>query len=216
MRVYQLSPANYALQNLRHSRLKVSTFEDLNDPFELLSARVPQRSLRKALLAFKADVHASMGILCFGPNWESPVMWSHYGDKHRGMCLGFDIPDEYAIPVRYISDRNAVQFVDGMQSRGVDPQFAHDLMCSKYNAWSYEKEVRMFVGLEESDEEDGLFFYRFGPELTLQEVILGPRCTTTASEVGSALGDGARSVRVAKARLAFNSFRVVADQRSVR
>jgi hypothetical protein len=20
-------------------------------------------------------------------------MWSHYGDRHKGICLGFDVPD---------------------------------------------------------------------------------------------------------------------------
>ncbi len=215
MRVYQLSRANYALLNLQRSRLKVSTFDDLNDPFELLSASVPESSLRKALLAFKADVHASLGILCFCTNWENPVMWSHYADKHRGVCLGFDIPDQFAIPVRYIKDRQAVKYVDGIQSRGVEPSFAFELMCSKYNAWSYEKEVRMFVGLEESEEDSGYFFYPFGAELTLREMILGHRCTVSASEVATVLGDRVNSVSVSKARLAFNSFRVVTDQRSL-
>jgi hypothetical protein len=215
MRVYQLSPAKYALQNLRRSRLKVSTFEDLNDPFELLSARLPEPSLRTALREFKTDAHGSMGILCFGPSWENPVMWSHYADKHRGMCLGFDIPDEYAIRVKYIAHRTAVRFLDGVQTRGVDPRYALDLMRSKYKAWGYENEVRMFVGLDEAVEDSGMYFYPFGPELTLREVILGPRCVVPNSEVSAALESAAASTRVIKARLAFNSFRVVTDRRSV-
>lgn len=217
MRVYQLAPANYAMQNLRRSQLKVSTFDDLNDPFELLSAKLPVSSLRKALREFKADAHASMGILCFGPSWENPVMWSHYGDKHRGICLGFDIPDKFAIPVEYIDERSTIQFADGIESKGVDHQFALDLMRSKYNAWSYENEIRMFVGLNDAErDENGLFFYGFGPDLMLREVILGPRCDVSASDVAVATRQNAGNVRVLKARLAFNSFRVVTDQRSVR
>lgn len=217
MRVYQLSPANYAMQNLQRWRLKVSTFDDLNDPFELLSTKLPVRSLRKALCEFKADTHASMGILCFAPSWENPVMWSHYGDKHRGICLGFDIPDKFALPVKYIDERSTIQFVDGIESNGVAPQFALDLMLSKYKAWSYENEIRMFVGLDEATrDEDGLFFYDFGPDLVLREVVLGPRCDVSVSDAAAATLHNASEVSVLKARLAFNSFRVVTDQRSVR
>ena len=139
-------------------------------------------------------------------------MWSHYADKHRGICLGFDIPEQFAIPVRYIENRTAVRFVDGVQSLGVEPSFAFELMCSKHSAWSYEKEVRMFIGLEESEEDSGLFFYPFGAELTLREVILGHRCIVSPSEIATALGDRASSVKVTKARLAFRSFRVVTDR----
>lgn len=187
----------------------MSTFEDLNDPFELLSARLPKRSLRIALSAFKTDAHGSIGILCFGRSWENPVIWSHYADKHRGMCLGFDILDKYAIPVKYIADRTAVRFLDGVKSNGVDPKYVLDLMRSKYKAWSYENEIRMFVGLDEAEKDSGMFFYPFGSELMLREVILGPRCTVPIFKVRATLANGAASIHVIKTRLAFNSFRVI-------
>lgn len=145
-----------------------------------------------------------------------PVMWSHYSDKHRGICLGFDIPDEFAIPVKYIDERSTLQFVDGIESKGVDPQFALDLMRSKYKAWSYENEIRMFVGRDEVENEKGLFFYGFGSELVLREIILGARCDVSPSDVAAPIGLNADQGRVLKARLAFNSFRIVPDQRSVR
>lgn len=216
MRVYQLSPEKYALQNIQRSRLKVSTFEDLNDPFELLGAELSDRQRREALRLFKADAHLSMGLVCFGRTWENPVMWSHYADKHRGICLGFDIPEEFAVPVKYVSARTAFKFQDDRESKGVHPQFALDLMRSKYKDWRYEKEVRMFVGLDEAEmDSDGLYFYGFGADLVLKEVIVGPRCDTSIQAVRAALGEAASTVRVVKARLAFKTFRVVTDRRSL-
>jgi len=31
------------------------------------------------------------GVLCLTPHWDNLLMWAHYGDAHRGICLGFDI-----------------------------------------------------------------------------------------------------------------------------
>ena len=35
---------------------------------------------------------ALRAILCFSRNWDNLLLWSHYGDRHMGVCLGFDIP----------------------------------------------------------------------------------------------------------------------------
>jgi hypothetical protein len=35
-------------------------------------------------------------LLCFSADWSHPLIWAHYSDKHRGLCLGFEIPSEVA------------------------------------------------------------------------------------------------------------------------
>lgn len=37
--------------------------------------------------------HKTIGVIGFGACWPSPVMRVHYGDKHFGVALGFDVPD---------------------------------------------------------------------------------------------------------------------------
>ncbi len=32
------------------------------------------------------------------PAWSNPVIWAHYGDKHRGLCLGFEVPEMHGDP----------------------------------------------------------------------------------------------------------------------
>jgi hypothetical protein len=43
-------------------------------------------------------------MLCFSRDWHNPVQWSHYADKHRGICLGFDVPDSLLVPVQYTKE----------------------------------------------------------------------------------------------------------------
>lgn len=212
MRVYHLLPARYAIADLQFQRLKVATFQDLNDPFELLAAKLPTRAIRKAFAAFKRHMHARMGILSFGPTWANPLMWTHYADNHRGICLGFDINDQLAISVKYVSARTALRFSDDLETKGIDPAFAFKLMRSKFGGWAYEKEVRMYVGLDESVQEDGLYFYRFGADLTLREVISGPRCPIPLAELVELTSTLKATINVRKARLAFNSFTVVRNK----
>jgi hypothetical protein len=38
--------------------------------------------------------HDNIGVLCLGASWSSPVMWAHCADKHFGVALGFDVPDQ--------------------------------------------------------------------------------------------------------------------------
>ncbi len=46
-RVYHLLSCDYAIKDLNQCRLKVSTFTDLNDPFELLALRVGDKDQRR-------------------------------------------------------------------------------------------------------------------------------------------------------------------------
>ena len=92
LRVYHMMEAKWALRRaIKNQRLKVSRFENLNDPFELFALNRHTQAARKASKKFAADFNATHGLLCFGADWSNAVMWSHYGDKHKGICLGFDV-----------------------------------------------------------------------------------------------------------------------------
>src|ERR1700734_1370486 len=93
MRVYYMTSAKWGEVILRGRRLKLARFGELNDPFELslIDARV--RETRKFAKLITDHFHETIGVICFGANWASPVMWAHYADKHAGVALGFDVPD---------------------------------------------------------------------------------------------------------------------------
>lgn len=35
--------------------------------------------------------HYARGVCCFSTNYSSPVLWSHYGDQHKGICIGYSL-----------------------------------------------------------------------------------------------------------------------------
>jgi hypothetical protein len=107
IRAYHLTKLEHATSNIRSRRLKVATFEDANDPFELLALNLrgsENRSARKVLSQFKEAQRTQLGMLCFSRHWESPVLWSHYADGHKGVCLGFDVAEDVLDDVTYVDD----------------------------------------------------------------------------------------------------------------
>jgi hypothetical protein len=135
------------------------------------------------------------------------VLWSHYGAKHTGMALGFDIADAHVEPVDYTDERIAVPIVDNALE--LDEQFMRRLLLTKYKHWSYEDEVRVFVRLDHTTVERGRYFYDFSDALTLREVILGPLCEIPIEAVCSMVGSLYRDVDVIKAELAYKWYKVV-------
>src|SRR5260370_27604144 len=105
MRVYKVLDAKFGMTSLVEKRLKISTVEDLNDPSELLPFGMADKTTRMALNNTRRTWAATHGMLCFSSDWSNPVIWTHYSDKHRAVCLGFEIPDVNGTMVNYIHDR---------------------------------------------------------------------------------------------------------------
>ncbi|CAD5278865.1 MULTISPECIES: DUF2971 domain-containing protein [unclassified Imperialibacter] len=106
------------------------------------------------------------GISCFSSTPNEPLMWSHYADKHKGICLIYDKEEllsclkdsflkfEYC-PVNYkkrpilelFEDKGEVLF------KSSDP-----VLISKDSKWKYEKEIRFLAKLENKSNFKGRTF----------------------------------------------------------
>lgn len=206
MRVYKFMDAKFGLKTVTEKRLKISRIEDLNDPFELIPYNLTNKHHRRILQATRAQLAQNRGLLCFSTTWHDPVMWAHYSDKHRGLCLGFEVPKNICRSVTYESQRlpfpTSPTLVD-----------AERMLFTKYHNWRYEKEIRVWVRLE--DQEDGMYFYDFNKAIQLVQVIVGVRCTLSRKALVSALGTLAKSVKLTKARPGFRKFEIVTQQQGL-
>lgn len=214
-RVYHFQASEHALSNVALSRLRVSRFSDVNDPFELLAVNVGgHRDVRKHMQEWRTSLNTKEGLLCFSTDWQNPVLWSHYAAKHRGICLGFDLDPVIAKPVTYQSDRFVAKFDKrSVSDFELDAELVESLRCTKYKHWEYESEVRVFVDLASQCAEAGSYFYRFGAQLVLREVILGPLCDIPVDSVRTLVASLHPAAVVRKGRLAFKWFKVVPDER---
>ena len=95
-------------------------------------------------------------IGCFSKRSDSILMWSHYADKHKGVCIEFERPNEGFIDVKYSNKRvsfdidYAVRLTLGhiMAKEDVDKndeEKVEKLLApyfTKFSDWQYEEEVR--------------------------------------------------------------------------
>jgi hypothetical protein len=204
VRAYHFVPVNFGLDDLRHRRLKIARLNDLNDPFDLWAVAQPDPNLRKGIRASKAELARRFGMLCFSMTWHNPLLWSHYAARHQGLALGFDINRSRIKKVRYVEERPVLH--------ALDEQFVHHLLYTKYIDWRYEQEARVYTSLEDIDPASGLYFADFSNDVVLKEVIVGPLGMVSESELVEALGEHRSGVTFIKARLAFNSFKVVKNK----
>ena len=210
MRVYHLLPSKWALSDLKHSRLKVAKFDDLNDPFELRGVNLADHEDRRCFNRWRKRKAAKLGLLCFSKSWQNPVLWSHYADEHKGICLGFDIPASCLYEVEYVPHR--LQFEQLIP----EERQLQQLLRTKFKDWAYEGEHRRIVRLKETCKVEKLHFWPFGSDLELREVVLGARCKVQKEDLEQLLGDGFDGIELVQARPAFQTFNVVTDQRGAR
>lgn len=209
MRVYHFRSKEFGLRSIRERRLKIARITELNDPFEFLGINLRDRNLRFVINSTKEELSKTKGLICFSKYWKNPILWSHYADRHRGICLGFDISDDILEKVRYVGKR--------IHSNGaIDFSLIKKLLATKFKHWSYEQEYRAYIDLDPENQENGLYFMKFSDKMALKSVIVGHSSDITRDEVKEALGDLSEKVEALKARAAFTKFEVIANENESR
>lgn len=198
VRVYHFTSAVYGLEDVRLRRLKIATLRDINDPFEL-AVRCNDSKRRRALRNSRIEWGQRIGMLCFSAGWHNPVQWSHYAEKHRGVCLGFDVPDSLLVRVRYTKMPPQLDW-DAIENH-CETGEAEMIRWSttKFEHWPYEDERRVFLALEEADDE-GNYFADFGCQLALRELFV-PRQEKSANKKRHKTGHAALRCRLGWASL---------------
>jgi hypothetical protein len=134
----------------------------------------------RSLVDFKLK---RLGVLCLTANSNSTLMWAHYADKFKGVCLGFDSRAQVFKSSHFgsLSGIVEVDYFDGpRQQKKPTGDLAHVRRAAtiKSREWEYEREFRCFRDLGTSF--DGI--YKKFQVSDLKEVILGPRMSLDKME----------------------------------
>ncbi|RED17070.1 DUF2971 domain-containing protein [Parasphingopyxis lamellibrachiae] len=210
--VYHFTKERWARQAVINKRLKIARIADLNDPFELMGLRVRDKRTRQAFLSWKDEMNRRYGILCFSRNWQSPLLWSHYADRHRGICLGLEVRSDYLKSIKYQKTRK------DFRNEALDEKLLDYLLFTKFHEWSYEDELRLCSRLETPDSTDDQYYSELNEDIRLREIIIGPLNELRRADILSDLEKAKippGKIRLIKARLAHKSFAIVRDKRGL-
>lgn len=170
--------AHYLRKNLplpTHREFEVSSVGRLREIF----LRIGRETIDGELTRFMAE----KGVSCFCERSDNLLMWSHYGDHHRGFCLEFrtDLePFEKIRQVKYSSQMPACDLVRILCND--DFEQILDLFCTKAIDWQYEREWRCMHQIAGT-----AYVY---PADALTGVYFGPRASFTSLEVVSLILKG--------------------------
>jgi len=171
---------SYVRSLLAHQSPKIylSTPSEFNDPFEcqpevLVDSGDPLvagKSRLEVLDTVRANLRDQMLVYSMSAINNHILMWSHYANSHRGICLGFaaDGRDDifaFAEPIVY---QEALLVFDLRSDR--DPiESAKNVALVKGTRWAYEQEWRIALVGRAPDRDREVAF----EPATLTEVILG-------------------------------------------
>lgn len=211
LRLYHFLNACYGIKAIKDRRLKLSRPNDLNDPFEFSALISSDPTIRKAHRDALDHTSATSALLCMSKAWSNPLLWSHYADRHRGLCLGFDVPAEAFNPVTYTPRRLSLAELGISETGHICRERLEPLFYTKFRSWRYEGEYRALIHTVTIDKSSGYAFKDFDEELNLREIIIGCRSPISRGTIQAIIESSFQPNRITlrKARPAFKTFKMV-------
>lgn len=119
-------------------------------------------------------ITASVGVFCVSTRRDDILMWAHYAESHKGICLEFDGRHPFmahAQKVLYSEDRAPINLYDDAQDLAMTKA-----LLTKSAHWSYEQEWRLIR------YQGGPGTVRFHPS-NLTGIIIGALATPATVEM---------------------------------
>lgn len=216
--LYKYRSEDQAVQFLKNQNIYFSNFKEFNDPFEssanIIADFTPQQYYNFLISTGFSHIYASeaanqiekgkvydvlkeaieialqnIGYYCMTSRPDNLLMWAHYADCHRGVCLKFDILediDSFLIPapIEYNSEYINFDVLDSDITK---------LIRRKSCDWAYEQEYRIikpdFHGLKKVKRS------------ALKEIIFGCRTSEEVRDeiISETLNNGFPDVKFSEA-----------------
>jgi len=133
----------FLIQSLRFSEHWFSRIDSLNDPFDAFFIdATPEMSV--------SYLKKQFCVCCFSKVNDEILMWSHYADSHRGVCLEFEFPDTKEnnaslIEINYDDNLYTLDKIklDKNGSLILNITDNGSWVRQKLKTWEYEQEVRV-------------------------------------------------------------------------
>ena len=211
-----------AISNIKNHALWFNTVNSFNDPFDIYpSYKMDEEERQKAMLLFQKTKDIDIGLAetftaeelsvlerlqdrfmpvenskngasCFSEESDNIIMWSHYANSHKGICLGFDLTENSTIE-DFLDETMLVDTCSTTVSapcnvpcsgaiykiiyREIRPRLIigkkdsqTKILKDKFNQWAYEKEWRIMLHTRQPYVFPRLVYYK--PSI-LKELIFG-------------------------------------------
>lgn len=130
------------------------TYPEMNDPMESLYAatqRVREKCDYEDFVRDVQDEKLGIGIASFCEAWDNEVMWAHYANGFRGICVAYSVSklmdgldDQHSLARIVYGDQPFSMSLNGRRNQS---DSARAILSAKNPMWTYEREWRLFAPL---------------------------------------------------------------------
>lgn len=152
----------YLIDILVNQRLYASTYKNLNDAMEGIYIA---NGLKPSKLKSIKEGKELIKICSLSTDKEHPLLWGHYADGSRGICIGLKITGHNL-------DKKQIIYDGIPEIRKVidDKKTVKEILTHKDSSWEYEKELRIFT------EKDYV-------KIHISEIIFGSRISVNEKKL---------------------------------
>lgn len=161
----------YTIEGLVNKGVYKNSINNFNDPFDPYLKRYD---------TFLKDEFKKIKITCFSEEYDNLLLWAHYGDNHKGVCLGYIIDDinentcfeEIIYKEIKIKEKNILKKFEDILKESKELELEEEelslgeIYLRKHKKWEYESESRL-IHLDIESEE------KYYTNLKLREIIFG-------------------------------------------
>lgn len=143
---FDLAVLDDAVMRERHIKWFIDLVPSVNDANEADELRRNPQQLKNFIEKLSRElgdkINQDHRLYCLTPKNNNPLMWSHYADKHKGVCLQFDTHTESIARAFKVSYQKKLplciilEHADGAATRA---------LLTKSDVWKYEKEFRLIA-----------------------------------------------------------------------
>ena len=183
---------------------------------EFKNDRKTEEGREKFISNFWRRIEANTAVFSLSEIRHDILMWSHYSDKHKGYCVGFD--KEKLIEAIYSFSTSDIVFWDSAVTYQPDypkeivegvPNENPDwsvILITKALQWEYEREYR-FILNGGTNQQIVL------PDGVISEVLIGALANeTTRKEIEEVVQSSNSGIKLFQARLAKDKFALEFDE----
>lgn len=169
---------DHTKEGLKGNTVYCNTVESFNDPFDMFPSypttnemvtklekcvrekfwhkyagckisEIAPALLKKFLLAEDRKRNTKYGVACFAEFENNILMWSHYAKDHTGVCIGYEMDEDFLdesgmqhklIKVQYDNQRPSFNPYSENSF-----EMTEQIITTKFKVWQYENEYRVLM-----------------------------------------------------------------------
>jgi Protein of unknown function (DUF2971) len=98
--------------------------------------------IEKISIEIQQEISNKYRVYCLGPDPLNQLMWAHYADSHRGICIEFNLRNNLmcqAVACEYLDSYPSIPIYS------INEKDNQRMILAKSKVWSYEKEYRIIA-----------------------------------------------------------------------